>query len=295
MAIKTPAEMATALYVAGFRGEAIPIMIAIAKGESGWNTDVIADKAAGEVGPGYGEEYSVGLWQINLLAHPDVDEACAKDMFCAAAAAFKISGDGTNFNPWTVYSEGKYRQYLPDIVAAVTNTFEDMNAIIDRLTHDQMRDMVRAAPQEVVDKIVGFLPFFMRQAIAAVAGPNVNVILDIVPKEMLREAIRIVDGGVLEAIMLPLKIIPALTNLATDKAKDGIDCLLDPMGCIEDLFKKGDVKRAAITASALILAIGLVLLGGRGMVGNSEALQKVVGTTKRVGAAVATKGLSEVA
>ena len=93
-----------ALTAAGFPAAAIPIMVAISYAESGFNTlaNLVTTK-----------EDSVGIFQINLRAHPEVSRACAQDPFCAAKAAYRISSNGTNFTPWTVYTSGAYRQYLP--------------------------------------------------------------------------------------------------------------------------------------------------------------------------------------
>jgi hypothetical protein len=79
---------------------------AIARAESGGRSAAICDSCAGV------REYSVGPWQINLLAHPGVSTACAIALNCAAAAASAISGRGSNWSPWTTYTQGTYRRYL---------------------------------------------------------------------------------------------------------------------------------------------------------------------------------------
>jgi len=56
-------------------------------------------------------EYSVGLWQINTLVHLfSVDDM--KDPLKNAAAAFKISKGGTDWRPWSTFTNGTYRQFL---------------------------------------------------------------------------------------------------------------------------------------------------------------------------------------
>lgn len=55
-------------------------------------------------------EYSVGLWQINTLVHlfsPDD----MKDPIKNAAAAFKISKGGTDWRPWSTYTNGAYKKF----------------------------------------------------------------------------------------------------------------------------------------------------------------------------------------
>jgi hypothetical protein len=58
-------------------------------------------------------EYSVGLWQINLLAHPQYTHEQMADPYQNAAAAFAISKHGTDWEPWhnTLHS-GEYRRFL---------------------------------------------------------------------------------------------------------------------------------------------------------------------------------------
>ena len=59
---------------------------AIAKAESGGNPNAIGDLTLGR---------SVGLWQINLAAHPNYDEASLLDPTTNAQAAFSISAGET--------------------------------------------------------------------------------------------------------------------------------------------------------------------------------------------------------
>ncbi len=57
-------------------------------------------------------EVSVGLWQINLLAHPEFTEEQMKVPELNAKAAYKISKHGNDWRPWTVYKTGAYKKYL---------------------------------------------------------------------------------------------------------------------------------------------------------------------------------------
>lgn len=61
-------------------------------------------------------EYSVGLWQINTLVHPYSVEDM-KDPIKNAAAAYKISKGGTNWRPWSTFTNGKYQQFRTGILA----------------------------------------------------------------------------------------------------------------------------------------------------------------------------------
>jgi hypothetical protein len=57
-------------------------------------------------------ENSVGLWQINLRAHPTYSAPSIFGLLANAEAAVAISGGGTNFRPWTTYVSGAYRSFL---------------------------------------------------------------------------------------------------------------------------------------------------------------------------------------
>lgn len=63
--------------------------------------------------PGALPEYSVGLWQINMLAHPSYSEAELLTGLGNAKAAVAISSNGTDFSPWTTAVDGAYLKYLP--------------------------------------------------------------------------------------------------------------------------------------------------------------------------------------
>lgn len=56
-------------------------------------------------------EISVGLWQINTMVHPYTPAQMA-DPMQNAAAAYKISKGGTNWKPWSVFTNGRYKQFL---------------------------------------------------------------------------------------------------------------------------------------------------------------------------------------
>jgi hypothetical protein len=108
---------------AGFQGEALITMVAIAGAESGFDENSIDDLDLTELG-----EESVGLWQINYRPRRDaflqngivtprpgsasrwppaviIPEANAK-------SAYEISGGGTKFTPWSTFTNGKYKQFL---------------------------------------------------------------------------------------------------------------------------------------------------------------------------------------
>lgn len=118
MADYTYAELA-GLWIEGHGpGQYAATAAAVAEAESGGNATKINNTAYPDK-PHYSKptagnlpEYSVGLWQINLLEHPRYTEAEMLNPVLNAEAAVAISNDGTSFRPWTTYKDGTYRAYL---------------------------------------------------------------------------------------------------------------------------------------------------------------------------------------
>lgn len=85
----------------------VNIVVAIAKSESNCDTTAVGDDyvIAGLYAP------SCGLMQIRTLAgRPSCEEL--KDPATNIEWAWKISNGGTNFTPWSVYTSGKYLNYI---------------------------------------------------------------------------------------------------------------------------------------------------------------------------------------
>ncbi|TDC20622.1 hypothetical protein E1265_21365 [Streptomyces sp. 8K308] len=108
----TPAQIARVAKDAGFSGNALQIAVAVALGESGGRTD-----AHNAVPP----DNSYGLWQINMLGslgparRRQFGLSSNNELFNAstnARAAYAISSRGTNFRPWSVYTNGTYRMHM---------------------------------------------------------------------------------------------------------------------------------------------------------------------------------------
>ena len=94
------------------------VAAAVAQAESGGDPSKI-NNTAYATRPGYHApsagaqpEYSVGLWQINLVAHPGYTEASMLTPAGNAAAAVAISASGTSFAAWTTYVDGAYLPFL---------------------------------------------------------------------------------------------------------------------------------------------------------------------------------------
>lgn len=105
----------------GLVGQAVQIASAVAMAESGGNPNAVNPGHPGD------PEYSVGLWQINIRAHPQYTEAQMKDPVQNAKAMYAISSGGSNWNPWGTYTNGLYKQYMtsgvtPDLSYATNNT-----------------------------------------------------------------------------------------------------------------------------------------------------------------------------
>lgn len=116
----SPVQVASYYAAAGFRGEALVTMVAIAKGESGHNPTAHGDTSI--AGGGWG--HSIGLSQIRSRVSESGkgtprDPLRLEDPAFNAKAAFEISGGGTNFKPWTVYTKGLYTKNLDEARAAV--------------------------------------------------------------------------------------------------------------------------------------------------------------------------------
>jgi hypothetical protein len=101
-----------AAKAAGFRGQALINAVAIAGAESRYDAEAL--------NPRY-PDYSVGMWQINMLAHGSRygSESALKNPFTNAKAAYAISGGGRNFGPWSTWP-GLAKGYLARARAAAS-------------------------------------------------------------------------------------------------------------------------------------------------------------------------------
>jgi len=122
---------ARAAYNAGFRGDALLTATAIAGAESSYNPGAVGD--VGLQNDKWGP--SVGLWQIRTLNNPSaysgsVDElrdingiGGSSNAQNNANAAYAISNGGTNFRPWSTFTENTWQQsrYLDPATEAVND------------------------------------------------------------------------------------------------------------------------------------------------------------------------------
>ena len=113
MAKRSASDIFLDLLDAGFSAASATIMTAIALAESGGDPAAVGDVALQDNtwGP------SFGLYQIRTLKH-STGSGVARDITALvdpefqAQAAYSISGSGTNFTPWSVYTSGAYQAYL---------------------------------------------------------------------------------------------------------------------------------------------------------------------------------------
>jgi len=104
MAVISVAQAKQYASSAGFSGNSLNIIVAIAQAESSLNTQAQNVNSDGSV--------DRGIVQINARWHPEVSDACAYNPACAFQAAYRISNSGTNFGAWSTYTGGAYLRYL---------------------------------------------------------------------------------------------------------------------------------------------------------------------------------------
>lgn len=100
MSILTMAQMETYARGAGFAGNDVIIAGAVGMAESGGRTDAINFIPC------------VGIWQINIRAHPQYTIKEMEDPAQNAQAAYGVFKSEGWARGWTTYSSGKYKRYL---------------------------------------------------------------------------------------------------------------------------------------------------------------------------------------
>ena len=112
---------------AGWPDSLLDIMAAIGLAESSGNPRAI--------NPGFGaggrrtREYSLGLWQINTLAHPQYDKnRLISDPVYNAKAALEIFRK-QGLRAWGAYTDGRYKQYFGGTFAGSNVSLPDPGSI----------------------------------------------------------------------------------------------------------------------------------------------------------------------
>lgn len=99
----------------GLSGARLLTAVAIAGPESDYNAGAV------NIGP---RDHSIGLWQINQLAHRGRfgSDAELKRPRTNARAMRSLSAGGKNWRPWSAYTSGAYRSFLTRARKAVTGS-----------------------------------------------------------------------------------------------------------------------------------------------------------------------------
>lgn len=113
-------DVVDASVQAGFSGESLVTFMAIVGCESNYDARATNDtRDAPSLPAGVVPEYSVGAYQINLLAHPDISEQDARNYLIGARYSYTLSQQGRDFSAWTCYTSGAYAAYLDRARAAI--------------------------------------------------------------------------------------------------------------------------------------------------------------------------------
>lgn len=122
MTVLSPAATIGLCRAAGFTDDVIANMVAIAWAESGLDTTKHNTKPPDD---------SYSLWQINMYGplgparRAQWHLAKNEDLFdpmVNAKAAFDLSSGGHNLLPWSTFTSGAYKQFVPKVQAAFTST-----------------------------------------------------------------------------------------------------------------------------------------------------------------------------
>jgi hypothetical protein len=114
MAKRLPSDVYAALIKQGFAADQATVMTAIAGAESGFDDAALGDQQLQSTtwGP------SFGIFQIRTVK-ADTGRGTARDISNLAGsldeqaeAAWQISGHGRDFSPWSVFTSGRYQQFL---------------------------------------------------------------------------------------------------------------------------------------------------------------------------------------
>jgi hypothetical protein len=111
-------RLAVAAAQAGFSGQGLRLAVAVGLAESGGNPT-----AGGANPPTPGcpaGSLDRGAWQLNNCYHPEISDACADDLACAAVETYRISAGGSDWREWTTYTSGAYQAQLAAADQAIT-------------------------------------------------------------------------------------------------------------------------------------------------------------------------------
>lgn len=111
MAVIPVSQIASYAYTAGFRSNSLTTAIAICLAESGGNTTATNHNTNGTT--------DYGLWQINSVHSQYNPTLLLSNPAYNAQAAWELSSHGINWQPWTTFNTGAYKQFLSQATAIV--------------------------------------------------------------------------------------------------------------------------------------------------------------------------------
>jgi hypothetical protein len=153
MARRTAAEIFSAARAAGLSVASATIATAIALAESSGDDAAVGDVdlQQGDWGP------SVGVWQIRTLKSQtgtgktrDI-RRLQGNMTEQARSMVEISRSGTDWTPWTVFTKGKYQNFMGQAQGASTGSTAVTPAGGTTLLGNPVTDSVDAAVEASVD------------------------------------------------------------------------------------------------------------------------------------------------
>ncbi|MFN8074852.1 MAG: hypothetical protein U0Q15_05445 [Kineosporiaceae bacterium] len=136
---------ATVATKAGFTSATIVTAVAIAMAESSCNPSATGHNDDSR------HTTDRGLWQINDYWHSEVSDTCAYQAQCNANAAYDISSKGTDWDQWSTWDSGSYRNFLDQAQAAVNRL---PSTIVEG-------DFVQVAGTDPVYRIAGGAPLYV--------------------------------------------------------------------------------------------------------------------------------------
>ena len=102
--------LALAAAQAGFSSQGLRLAVAVGLAESGGNPTA---RGPNPPTPGCPDgSTDRGAWQLNNCYHPEVPDACADNLMCAARETYRISAAGSDWHEWTTYTSGAYHAQL---------------------------------------------------------------------------------------------------------------------------------------------------------------------------------------
>ena len=114
MSILSAEQVARLCHDAGFSGRSLVLAVAVARGESGFDTEAVGDAdLQDEVWAASHNLFQVRCLKAERGTGGVRDEIANRDPVHNVRAAWVISAHGTNFRPWSVYQHGLHHQHLP--------------------------------------------------------------------------------------------------------------------------------------------------------------------------------------